>query len=144
MYSGQAFLQQLLLYVALICVPWMLIAKPYTLWKEHQKKVTSGYRTVSGGGETNGPREEEDRLIQGEEEGEGHEEGGEGEHVSLAPSTVSVADGFFDSSRWAKWRFIRLYIRLNSAWVVSPTRHRISVCGRSPSRTLSSLKSCGT
>jgi V-type H+-transporting ATPase subunit a len=83
MYSGQAFVQQLLLYVALICVPWMLIAKPYTLWREHQKKVKSGYRTVSGGVETGEPREEEDQLIQGEEEGEGHEEGGEGEHVSL-------------------------------------------------------------
>lgn len=82
MYSGQAFVQQLLLYIALICVPWMLLAKPYILWREHQKKVGSGYRTVSGGAGDAEPREEEDRLIQGEEEGEGHAEGGGEEHVS--------------------------------------------------------------
>lgn len=82
MYHGQGFVQQLLLYVALVCIPWMLLTKPYMLWREHQKKVGSGYRTV--GGNPDEPREDEERLIQHEEEGEGHEEGGGEEHVSAA------------------------------------------------------------
>ncbi|CAG8772477.1 4046_t:CDS:2, partial [Acaulospora colombiana] len=52
MYAGQGFVQQLLLYLAL----------------EHKKKAESGYRAI--GGSNGEPREDEDRLLQGEEEGE--------------------------------------------------------------------------
>ena len=43
--------------------------------------MEGGYRTV-GSGQNGEPREEEDRLIQGEEEGEGHIAAAEEEHVS--------------------------------------------------------------
>jgi V-type H+-transporting ATPase subunit a len=82
MYAGQSFVQQLLLYIALICVPWMLLTKPYILWRDHKKKIEGGYRTV-GNGQNGEAREDEERLIQGEEEGEGHAEEGEEEHVSV-------------------------------------------------------------
>jgi V-type H+-transporting ATPase subunit a len=93
MYAGQGFVQQLLLYLALVCVPWMLLTKPYLQWKEYKKKVESGYRTI--GGSNGQPREDEDRLLQGEEEGEGHaEEGAEEEHVSHCSVQLSLLTHF--------------------------------------------------
>ena len=88
MYPGQPFVQQVLLYLALICVPWMLIAKPYMLWKEHKKKMESGYRSV-GNGQNGEPREEEDHMLQNEEEGDGHNEETEEDHVcAFASHTI--------------------------------------------------------
>jgi len=48
LYAGQSFIQVVLLGVAGICVPWMLMAKPYLLWKDNQKIVAQGYHTVGG------------------------------------------------------------------------------------------------
>lgn len=39
MYYGQQAIQTLLLFVALICVPWMLCLKPFILKKQHDQKV---------------------------------------------------------------------------------------------------------
>ncbi|WFD01000.1 hypothetical protein MYAM1_003760 [Malassezia yamatoensis] len=44
LFPGQASVQTFLLLLALVCVPWMLIAKPYLLYKEHQSKA--GYHAV--------------------------------------------------------------------------------------------------
>ncbi|KIM30944.1 hypothetical protein M408DRAFT_327857 [Serendipita vermifera MAFF 305830] len=87
MYPGQAFVQQVLLYLALVCVPWMLLVKPYTLWKEHKKKMESGYRSV-GNGQNGEPREEDDRLLQGEEEGDGHNEDAEEDHFEMGEVAI--------------------------------------------------------
>ncbi|KDN42725.1 V0/A0 complex, 116-kDa subunit of ATPase [Tilletiaria anomala UBC 951] len=46
LYSGQAFVQSLLLLVAVVCVPWMLCMKPYLEYKEHQKIKGAGYHAV--------------------------------------------------------------------------------------------------
>lgn len=83
MYSGQGFVQRILLYLALICVPWMLVAKPYVLWKEHKNKMESGYRGVGNANGAGGqPREDDENVLQEEEEGEGHAQEVEEEHVS--------------------------------------------------------------
>uniref|UniRef100_A0AC35UCS9 V-type proton ATPase subunit a n=1 Tax=Rhabditophanes sp. KR3021 TaxID=114890 RepID=A0AC35UCS9_9BILA len=44
-YPGQAFFETILLFVALACVPIMLFAKPYFLWK--QNKEGSGHQALS-------------------------------------------------------------------------------------------------
>lgn len=50
LFKGQGPLQMGLLGLALICVPWMLCAKPYFLWRERKKREEEGYRIVSEDG----------------------------------------------------------------------------------------------
>lgn len=66
LYSGQAGVQMLLLLLALVCVPWMLCAKPYLLYKEHQQRQGAGYHAVgSSRGEQRiaGATDEDHRLV---------------------------------------------------------------------------------
>ena len=35
-----------MLLLAFITIPWMLIAKPYFLYKEHQRSIGAGYHTT--------------------------------------------------------------------------------------------------
>ncbi|KAK0539576.1 H(+)-transporting V0 sector ATPase subunit a [Tilletia horrida] len=48
LYTGQAFVQTVLLLIAAVCVPWMLIAKPYILYKKNKARKGAGYRAVGG------------------------------------------------------------------------------------------------
>uniref|UniRef100_A0A1B6H9J3 V-type proton ATPase subunit a n=1 Tax=Homalodisca liturata TaxID=320908 RepID=A0A1B6H9J3_9HEMI len=50
MYPGQKYIQYLLVLIALACVPWMLIAKPYLIMQE-QKKQHHLLSNHHGGGE---------------------------------------------------------------------------------------------
>lgn len=63
LYSGQAFVQTLLLGLAGVCVPWMLCAKPYLVYREKQQHEGQGYRHLVAGDE-----EEEERLVNGDGE----------------------------------------------------------------------------
>lgn len=92
LYSGQGFIQTVLLMVALICVPWMLCVKPYILWKEHKKIVEQGYTHLGGavggrtydedyGPEEDGPDRDDEEAMQnarvsqnGGGAGNGHEQ----------------------------------------------------------------------
>lgn len=81
LYPGQAFVQTMLLLLAVVCVPWMLCAKPYLIYREKQRTAGQGYRHLTATDE-----EEEEQLINEECEpvsgnGHGNGDGGkDGEH----------------------------------------------------------------
>jgi V-type H+-transporting ATPase subunit a len=85
MYAGQGPTQKVLLYLAMVCVPWMLLVKPYILWREHKKITREGYQGVARGEHEPLARGADDAMLEGEEEGEGHAltEDMREEHVSL-------------------------------------------------------------
>ncbi|KAJ3869831.1 V-type ATPase, V0 complex, 116kDa subunit family [Lentinula novae-zelandiae] len=84
LYAGQPFVQVVLLLLAAICVPWLLITKPYLAWKDMHKIKEQGYVSISGEGDGNGiHRNSSDEVLEGEEEGNGRdiaEDGDNGEH----------------------------------------------------------------
>ena len=47
LYRGQGTIQLVLLMTAAICVPWLLLAKPYLLWKEMHQNSGQGYLSLS-------------------------------------------------------------------------------------------------
>lgn len=47
MYRGQGTIQLVLLMIAAICVPWLLLAKPYLLWKEMHRTQDHGYLSLN-------------------------------------------------------------------------------------------------
>lgn len=52
LYRGQGTIQVVLLLLAAVCVPWLLIAKPYLVWKETQRPagyISIGHGEASGG-----------------------------------------------------------------------------------------------
>lgn len=68
LYRGQGFVQTILLLLAGVCVPWMLVVKPYVLYKEMNKHEGQGYIGLHG---DDGPRSAPDDVLEGEEEGNG-------------------------------------------------------------------------
>lgn len=77
LYPGQGLVQLVLLFLALICVPILLIAKPYLIWKEMKAHKDQGYINLPAGdqepftGANNGARVSSDEQLEGEEEGNG-------------------------------------------------------------------------
>ncbi len=65
--------------MALVCVPWLLITKPYLAWKEMKKIQGQGYIGLNH----DAPRDSSDDIMEGEEEGNGRAiaEDAEEEHV---------------------------------------------------------------
>uniref|UniRef100_A0A7I4YEZ7 V-type proton ATPase subunit a n=2 Tax=Trichostrongylidae TaxID=6315 RepID=A0A7I4YEZ7_HAECO len=53
-YPGQGFFQTLFVLVAIACVPIMLFAKPYMLWKADKERRESGHRQLSVRADMNG------------------------------------------------------------------------------------------
>ncbi|KAH8922050.1 ATPase V0 A0 complex 116-kDa subunit [Atractiella rhizophila] len=80
LYSGQAALQVFLLLLAAVCVPWMLCAKPYILWKEHHAIKAQGYQAVGQGPASAQDDDDDDEDAHGEPNGaNGHAAGGHDE-----------------------------------------------------------------
>ncbi|CAO1618414.1 unnamed protein product [Parajaminaea phylloscopi] len=80
LYPGQAFVQTMLLLLAVVCVPWMLLAKPYLIYREKQRTAGQGYRHLTATDE-----DEEERLINGDGEhvsgnGQGNGANADGDH----------------------------------------------------------------
>ncbi|KAL0947624.1 hypothetical protein HGRIS_013713 [Hohenbuehelia grisea] len=86
LYRGQAFVQTVLLLLAAICVPWMLVTKPYYMYKEMQKIQAQGY--VGLGHDDNGHRD--DDVLEAEEEGNGRAIAEDAEE-EVSPSNAGYA-----------------------------------------------------
>lgn len=65
LYAGQSTVQVALLLLAVVCVPWMLCAKPYFLWKEQKKRQAEGYRALGGAEPANGYSDDHDDGVNG-------------------------------------------------------------------------------
>lgn len=86
LYSGQAFVQVVLLLLAFVCVPWMLCAKPYLLWRDNQTIVKAGYNTLGGSAGRDDVEDAEEANAAGPE---GHSGGGEhGEHFDFGEIAI--------------------------------------------------------
>ncbi|VDK35215.1 unnamed protein product [Taenia asiatica] len=51
LYNGQPIVQSILVVIALLCVPWMLLAKPLILYRRHKVRNTLGAIRATGFGE---------------------------------------------------------------------------------------------
>lgn len=73
LYPGQATVQTILLFIAVICVPWLLLSKPYFLWKEMHRNQGQGYMTINPNSAADDlPQHLSDRIsLEDEEEGNG-------------------------------------------------------------------------
>jgi len=60
LYRGQAFVQVVLLLVALVCVPWMLCTRPYLEYREMQKIKEQGYHGIGNGHASSSGEDETD------------------------------------------------------------------------------------
>ena len=68
LYPGQSFVQVVLLLTAFICVPWLLIAKPYLIYQETKKTAGAGYIGLQA---DDAAGHGTDDMLEGEEEGNG-------------------------------------------------------------------------
>ncbi|EJU05796.1 ATPase V0/A0 complex subunit [Dacryopinax primogenitus] len=80
LFPGQGPLQVFLLFLALICVPWMLCLKPYMLWREQRKIKGQGYQGVQMGDGVSDVRQMHDDDDEEEGAGVPVAEDEEGEH----------------------------------------------------------------
>ncbi|XP_010159205.1 PREDICTED: V-type proton ATPase 116 kDa subunit a isoform 1 [Eurypyga helias] len=77
LYRGQQGLQCFLVVVALLCVPWMLVAKPLVLRHQYLRRKHLGTHNFGGIRVGNGPTEEDAEIIQHDQLSTHSEEGEE-------------------------------------------------------------------
>ncbi|XP_054252740.1 V-type proton ATPase 116 kDa subunit a 1 isoform X13 [Indicator indicator] len=77
LYRGQKGLQCFLVVVALLCVPWMLVAKPLVLRRQYLWRKHLGTQNFGGIRVGNGPTEEDAEIIQHDQLSTHSEEGEE-------------------------------------------------------------------
>ncbi|KAJ7272866.1 V-type ATPase, V0 complex, 116kDa subunit family [Mycena rebaudengoi] len=75
LYPGQGAVQMVLLLCAAVCVPILLIGKPYFIWREMKQREGAGYVGI-GHGEGRASHEEEALLGEEEANGNGRGNGG--------------------------------------------------------------------
>jgi len=120
LYSGQAFVQSFLLLLAFVCVPWMLIPKPYLLRKAH---LDRHYRPRGGDREHLLARDSSEIR-----EEEAYDQRGQGEH-SAASTMALMHEG---ASAEAEFDFSEI--------VVHQVIHTIEFCLGCISNTASYLR----
>lgn len=144
LYPGQGFVQAMLLLLAVICVPWMLCAKPYFEWKELQKIHRQGYVGLD---HHDGPRQSSDEIMEIEEEGNGRtiiEEMEEGHVGDRLLQYGLVADfSFRNNMSLVMLSSTRSFTPSSFVWDVYLTRPRTCDCGHFPWLMPSCLKCCG-
>ena len=145
LYSGQAFVQVVLLGIAAICVPWLLITKPYIEWKEVQKTKAQGYVNLAHG---DGERARHSADLGGEEEGNGRAIAEEMEEEAVSrsfPKLERMANLTYrrKSTTSPKSWFTKSFTQSNSASAAFPILLLTSVSGHCLSPTRNSLRSCG-
>lgn len=91
LYRGQSTVQIILLFLAAICVPWLLITKPYVTWKEMKKIQGQGYVGLAHGDDI--PRDHSDDALEGEEEGNGRAIVEDVEEVQVSLSSGDLTSG---------------------------------------------------
>ena len=135
LYPGQATVQLVLLGLAAICVPWLLVSKPYLEWKEMHKIHGQGYVGLHNGDDA--PRISGD--LEGEEEGNGRAivEAMEDNEVNFPfigalrsfILNISIKSIFRNNTILARWLYIKLFIPSSSVSGVSHILLRIYDCG---------------
>jgi V-type H+-transporting ATPase subunit a len=128
LYPGQAYVQVVLLLLAFICVPWLLITKPYFAWKEMKRIQGEGYMGLVD-------TARDDEVLEGEEEGNGRAivEDAEDEHVRLHfifyVAHVNHIDTVRSSTISARLLSIKSSTQSSFALGVFRTPRLICVCG---------------
>ncbi|NXX82886.1 VPP1 ATPase, partial [Urocolius indicus] len=92
LYKGQKGLQCFLVVVALLCVPWMLVAKPLVLRHQYLRRKHLGTHNFGGIRVGNGPTEEDAEIIQHDQLSTHSEEGEELSSFSVFPLQFDFAD----------------------------------------------------
>lgn len=92
LYRGQGMVQAILLLLAGICVPWLLITKPYLEWKKVQRTHGQGYMTIShnDGSTADMPPQTPGISLEDEEEGNG-------QAMTQSPAEGEVSSSYYRS-----------------------------------------------
>lgn len=90
LYRGQSTVQVVLLFLAAICVPWLLITKPYIIWKNMKRVQGQGY--VGLGQADDATRDHSDDVLEGEEEGNGRAIAEDAEHGEVSDPIQGIID----------------------------------------------------
>ncbi|KDR81953.1 hypothetical protein GALMADRAFT_240296 [Galerina marginata CBS 339.88] len=93
LYRGQGTIQVVLLLLAAICVPWLLLTKPYLEYKKMHRTQGQGYMTIGhDGGVDDMPPQTPGIALEDEEDGNGQAmmqaEGEEGEHHDFSEVVI--------------------------------------------------------
>ncbi|ORY01540.1 V0/A0 complex, 116-kDa subunit of ATPase [Basidiobolus meristosporus CBS 931.73] len=76
LYSGQGTIQLVLIFIAVVCIPWMLLTKPFILKYKHSKKDRSAPAEILVNSEETGLSSDEDKLKPNHENPEGSKDPG--------------------------------------------------------------------
>lgn len=146
MYSGQYIVQVVLLLISLVCVPIMLIPKPFIMRRQHESRVRGRQMAInSGGGQVCiSVRVHACACV--------HmlslclRNNGSTQTSLTIPSPHRLTQWHLPkrSLSLAKCSLSKQSTPLSLCWAPSPTLPRTSGCGRCPWLTGSSRRCCGT
>lgn len=160
LFRGQAVLQEVLVLIAVICVPILLLLKPLYLRWEHNRARAMGYRGIGetsrvsaldaddeDGNAMNGGRDS--MATDNETAAMITQDIGDEEHEEFEFSEVMIHQtihtiGEAAASTTLEGRNLWLTAAQSSASTVSPTRHLTCDCGPCRWRISSSRSCCGT
>jgi V-type H+-transporting ATPase subunit a len=155
MYRGQAGVQTILLLMALICVPILLLLKPFYLRHQHNKKRALGYRGIGEQTRVSALDDDDDEESQTLNGGRGSqgdddegaaittEDLGHGEHEEFEFSEAMIHQVIHTIGICRRYVGATTDVTQNSVSIAFLTPLRISACGRYRSPTNSSPSCSG-